>query len=140
MQHDVIRYPVDDSNNTSSSSFVISRGFDEEDIVACYESGVDVSTRSATRDTSNTTRDFDLDNTRQTVNTLNSILDDFSKDGDDDDEEEEDDDDNDDDCGYDEQKNDRSILFDDLQHHHPSNSAAAPTATVSSSSIESRQE
>jgi hypothetical protein len=127
MQHDVIRYPADDSNNTSSSSFLISRGFDEEDIVVCYESGVDVSTRSATRDTSNTTRgDFDLDNTRQTVNTLNSILDDFSKDG----EEDDDDDDNDDDCGY--EKNDRSILFDDLQHHHPSNSAA--TATVSSPS------
>jgi hypothetical protein len=99
MQHDIRFHP----DNSGNSSFVMTRFDDEEEVRACYES-VDVSLRSNTRDTSNTTRDFDLDNTRdntrQTVNTHNSILD-FSK-------EEEDDDD----------ENDNSILFDDL-HHYP---------------------
>ena len=100
MQHD-IRFHPDSSG--SNSSFVMSRFDDEEDVRACYES-VNVSLRSNARDTSNTTRDFDLDNTRentrQTVNTHTSILD-FSK------EEEEDED-----------ENDNSILFDDL-HQYP---------------------
>ena len=101
MQHDIRFHP--DNSGGSNSSFVMSRFDDEEDVRACYDSA-DISLRSAARDTSNTTRDFDLDNTRdntrQTVNTHNSILD-FSK------EEEEDDD-----------EHDNSILFDDL-HHYP---------------------
>jgi hypothetical protein len=80
MQHDVRSHQEGPDN---SSSFIMSRFDDEADVVACCDS-VNVSTRSATRDTTNTTRDYDLDNTRQTVNTRDSILD-FSKEDDEDD-------------------------------------------------------
>jgi hypothetical protein len=55
------------------------------------------------RDTSATCRDSSLDNTRQTVNTYNSIMD-LTREDDEDDEEEEDED-----------WNNNSVLFDDLQ-------------------------
>lgn len=104
LQHD-IRYLSEDCGN--SSSFVTSRfdnEVDQEIVVACYES-VDISTRSAKRDMSNTSRDFDLDNTRQTVNTRESILD-LSKE----DEEESV-------YGDDDDEYEHSILFGDLQQY-----------------------
>lgn len=73
------------------------------------------------RDTSNTTRDFDLDNTRQTVNTRDSILD-FSKEEDDDDVS----------IGCD-RNHDNSILFGDLHEFPPSiETNTKPSASVRS--------
>lgn len=84
-------------------------------MIACYETA-NISSRSATRDTSNTTRDFDLDNTRQTVNTRDSILD-FSKEEDDDDASM---------CL--ERNNDNSILFGELHEFPPPMESQAKAA------------
>ncbi|KAL3920093.1 MAG: hypothetical protein SGILL_003431 [Bacillariaceae sp.] len=94
----------------------MSRFDDEADVVECYESsGLNSSLNSNARDTSNTTREFDLDNTRDksrqsvsvnvSVNTRDSILD-FSRDQDDEEEQQQ------------QQHLDNSILFDDL-HQYP---------------------
>jgi hypothetical protein len=118
MQHDIRPLPEGIGN---SSSFLLSRFDNEADVVACYES-VDVSMRSATRDTTNTSRDYDLDNTRQTVNTRDSILD-FSKE-----------DDEDDVSACCERNHNNSILFGELNDYPPSmesaNNAKSTTASM----------
>jgi hypothetical protein len=84
------------------SSFFSSRNDENVNVVLIENRDTSFQSISATRDTSTTCRDSSLDNTRQTVNTYNSIMD-LTRDEETDDDDEEDDD-----------WDNNSVLFDDL--------------------------